>query len=334
MYKYNTCLTKPSKMKRPSFYKTIKHKCLTMSDLRKIKKTISRGVVYYLTLFGVYIASHIPRELGQTIGGVLGAAAYYLLRAERNKTLAHLEIAFGKEKDITDRKRIARACFSNLGKNFFDMLIIAHMPLECRDKFFKVEGAEYVEESLRRGKGTIIVTAHLSAWELFAYEITRVGLPLEVVAKNINNDGVNHLLVEFREKLGIKTHLRNNPHVTRNILRSLKSNRGIGILIDQDTKVDGVFVEFFNRPANTPRGAAMIAMATGATVLPGFIVREGKNYVVRFEKPVEVRKTYDKAAESFRITQELTKRIEKWIRSYPEQWVWMHRRWRRKKENT
>jgi len=305
-----------------------------MSYLRKIRKTVTRGIVYYLTLFGVYIASRIPRELGQTIGAALGALSYYLLRAERNKSLAHLDIAFGEEKGLGERKRIARACFSNLGRSFFDMLIISHMPLECSEKFFELEGVEHLEESFRRGKGTIIVTGHISAWELFAYKIILLGLPLEVVAKNINNDGVNRLLVEFREKLGIKTHLRNDPHVTRHILRALKNNKGIGILIDQDTKVDGVFVDFFNRPANTPRGAAMIAMATGATILPGFIVRSGKKYIVRFENPVEVRKTSDKAAESFRITQELTKKIEQCIRMYPEQWVWMHRRWRRKKENT
>jgi len=300
-------------------------------NFKFIRKKITRGFVYYLTLLGTFATSFMPLEVGRVLGRFLGEMAYYLLRSERRKTLAHLKFAFRDELSPSEIKRIAKSCFSNLGESFFDMLIIPRRFKKNKDANIEVEGLEFFEECLKEGKGTIIVTAHISSWELFAWTIASLGHDLGVVAKDINNDGVNRILVDFRKKNGVKTFLRNDPNVTRKIIKHLKNNGVLGILIDQDTRVDGVFVDFFGHPANTPRGQAMLAVSVGSPILAGFIVREGMGYKIKFEKPITIQHGLDKDTKYFQITAELTRIIEKYVRMYPEQWVWMHRRWRRKK---
>jgi KDO2-lipid IV(A) lauroyltransferase len=156
------------------------------------------------------------------------------------------------------------------------------------------------------------------------------GYPINVIARKIYLEYWNTMMVSHREKVGMKVILRSDESSARDIMKALKKNELIGILIDQDTKVTGVFVDFFGRKAYTPSGFAAIALRSGAAVVGGFMIRSGNRHVLRVTKPLELEHTGDKQKDVFVNTQLFTKMLEDIIREYPEQWVWMHSRWKTK----
>jgi len=153
-----------------------------------------------------------------------------------------------------------------------------------------------------------------------------------VVAREINNAGINRLMIELRQKMGVNTILRSRRgRVQKSIIQTLRRNHILGLLIDQDAKVEGVFVEFFGRPAYTPTGAVALSLVTGAAIVPGFIIRQadGRHKLTILPK-FELELCGDRESDIRHNTARLTKIIEQQIRLAPSQWVWMHRRWRRK----
>jgi KDO2-lipid IV(A) lauroyltransferase len=152
-----------------------------------------------------------------------------------------------------------------------------------------------------------------------------------VIARRVNNEGVNRSLLQLRSQLGVNTILRETGFGSqRQILGALARNEILGILMDQDTKVDGVFVDFFGRPAYTPKGPVALALATGAVLLPVFILRQPDDtHKISFLPIYQLQLSGDKEADMLRNTAQLTRIIEEQIRQTPQQWVWMHQRWRR-----
>jgi len=262
------------------------------------------------------------KVLPLSVGAVLGRLAWVLVPRQRRLAQEHLAIAF-PEKTAAERDRIGRDSFADLGRSAL---------LTARGDASRVELSAEDEALLRAahaaGKGVIVVTGHLGAWELFARRIAALGLPCATVAKEAHDPRLTRLLQEQRESAGVKVFWRGAPLSAREILRFLKAGGLLGILIDQDTSVAGHFVPFFGRPAFTPRAAGDLAAHLGAPMIFGYARKAaggGHRIVLR---PIDVPRTGDRDRDSLALTAAATLAIEEELRKDPVQWVWMHPRWR------
>jgi KDO2-lipid IV(A) lauroyltransferase len=191
------------------------------------------------------------------------------------------------------------------------------------------EGFEHYEEALRRGKGVLFITGHFGAWELSCFAHSLYAGPMKFVVREIDNARVESLIEGYRGLSG------NQPiekrHASRDILKALRNNETVGILVDQNTTRDeGIFVDFFGIPAATTTAVATLALRTGAAVIPGFLIwdSDSRRHRLRFEAPVPMIETGDTAHDVLENTQTFNRILEKVIRQYPDQWLWIHRRWK------
>ncbi len=297
-----------------------------MSELLlRIRKKVTRvsliGTTRLIKLFSLIV----PYRLGVWSGGVLGFAAYYLLHRERSRALAHLTQVF-TEQNRTWVRHTARRCFIHLGKGLLEVMLITPRRLE---QVIEFRGEENLREAIGRGRGVIYVTGHIGNWELMGHAVA-ARYNLSVIATPIEPERVNDMIVGLRAGMGVRTILRNRPGASRELVRVFRENRIMGILIDQDTDVESAFVDFMGRPAWTPTAAASMALKFHAPVVFGYIVRRKDNkHTFSVEGPLEMVTTGDHEKDIITNTAMLTKKMEDAIRKNPEQWVWMHRRWRR-----
>ncbi len=264
------------------------------------------------------------RVLPLWAGAALGRLAWCLLPRHRRLAREHLAIAF-PEKSARERDRIGRASFANLGRSALQTARADRLDIRGT----VVVGAR--EEQLLRaahaqGKGVVIATAHIGAWELFGRRMSALGIPCGTVAKEAQDPRLTALLEATRGD--VRVFWRNAPLSAREILRFLREEHGIlGILIDQDTRVAGHFVPFFGRLAFTPRAAGDLAAHLRAPMLFACAHRVARGVHRMVVRPIDVARTGDRQRDSFALTAAATKAIEEEIRERPEEWVWMHARW-------
>jgi KDO2-lipid IV(A) lauroyltransferase len=261
------------------------------------------------------------RVLPLQAGALLGALAWSLSPRQRRLAREQLAIAF-PEKSPKERDRIGQASFANLGRSALET---------ARSEASEVE-VPAAEEAIFRaahaqGKGVVVASAHLGSWELFARRMAALGPPCAVVAKEAQDPRLTALLERTRSGAGLKIFWRGSTFSAREVLRFLESGGVVGILIDQDTKVAGHFVPFFGRPAFTPRAAGDLAAISGAPMLFGCVHRMGPGHRVTLRK-IDPLRSGDRDADSLALTAEATRVIEEEIRTRPDEWVWMHPRWR------
>jgi len=304
---------------------------LKSKQLKKLRKKISHEGVYQLAKLGLWLTRALPVNLGLKLGENLGELTFYLVARERRKTLHHLQLALGEKYTPQELHHIAKASYRHLGRCFFELGGMDKPGGMSLDDRVSLEGREHLDAALKKGKGVIFITAHLGNWELLAIYGARMGYPLNVIGRKTHNAKLGELIVELRSKYGVKTILRQRRgRVRQGIWQALRQNQLLGMLIDQDTKVEGVFVDFFGRPAYTPIGPVALALRTGAVLLAGFTIRQPDGrHKIEILPPYELALTGDKQEDIRLNTARLTHIIEEYIARYPAQWVWMHRRWRR-----
>ena len=276
--------------------------------------------------------ARLPRKVALSIGASLGTAVFNL--APRQRALVCKQLAVSLElEDAREIERLARRCFQNLGKNLIEFMQFPHMSrirsgnsLPQVSRIVTFEGGEHIARALAEGNGAIILTGHFGNWELLAARIVAEGYTLQPLARRLRSKRLNGLLHAYREKAGYTGIDRDGA--IRGALRCLKQNELLGILADVDTKIDGVFVDFFGRPAYTPYSPVAIALKTEASILPTFIIRQqDDSHRVIVEPPLVLERSGDKQHDFITNTQKFTTVIESYVRLYPEQWVWMHERW-------
>jgi KDO2-lipid IV(A) lauroyltransferase len=259
----------------------------------------------------------------QALGRSIGTLGWAVAGRDRRRALEHLALAF-PELPATRRAALGRAAFRHFGAMLGECLWLRSHGAAEVEAICMLEGWHEVELARRRGRPILILTGHCGNWELLAAALNVRGLGMAVVARELDDPGLQRSLLALRERFGTRTIVRGTPGAARDLLRTLRSGGALGMLIDQDTKVEGVWVDFFGRPAWTPVGAADIALRLGAIVLPTFVERlPDGSHRARVEPPLDL------PADPTAATQAMTARIEAQIRRVPEQWVWMHRRWRR-----
>jgi len=263
----------------------------------------------------------------QRFGRAVGGAAWRLAGRDRERTLAHVGQAL-PQLAANERERLGRASFVHFGTMLGECLWLASRDAAELGRHVALEGWEEVARARAARRPVLILTGHCGNWELLAAALNARGLGMAVVARELDDPGLQGALLDLRGRFGTRTIVRGTPGAARELLRTLRSGGALGMLIDQDTRVEGVWVDFLGRPAWTPSGAADIALRFGAAVLPTFIERLADgSHRARIAPALEL------AGDPQAATQQMSDAIAAQIRRVPEQWVWMHRRWRRQPES-
>ncbi len=296
---------------------------------RRAVRRIKEGAVRRLTEGALRYIDRRPLDEALALGERVGLLAYRFLRRPRRLALEHLEIAFGRSLPPSAREHLARASFVNAARSFCEIAKIDEIR-ERRERYFEVDGMQHAEAVLARGTGAIVVTGHLGNWELLASYWAWRGQPVAAIARRLSDAALNDLLVDMRRRQGVETILRESPSSARQILRAIKSNALLAMLVDQDTRVQSLSVPFFGRAARTPVAAASLAVRRELPVLIAFIQRRaGGGHRIVVQPPIEVPASGDRAADIQELTRVFNERIEEQVRHNPAEWVWWHRRWRR-----
>ena len=269
----------------------------------------------------------LPLGLQRPLAAVAGTLAYIFVGRERRLSLVHLALAF-PERDAGFRRRTARAAFVSLAQSGLEVAAAARLQPRLADLVhLSATDRALLHDAHAEGKGVLFASCHLGNWELLARRIVLEGYRCGTVAREAQDPRLTALLEQAHAEVGLTTLWRGKPGLAKELLRLLRSGAFVGMLIDQDTAVQGVFVPFFGRPAHTPRAVGDLAVRTGAPVLFGCIHREGTRHRVVLRR-IEVPATGDRESDALAVTASATAAIEVEIRARPDAWVWMHRRWR------
>jgi KDO2-lipid IV(A) lauroyltransferase len=299
--------------------------------LRKRAKRAVRSVVLRAA---IRLLSWLPLRPALVIGSLAGRLAWLLDRRDRCLMLEHLALAL-PEKSAGERRVIARASLVHLGQLAMEAIAIRSYGDRLEEYVSFAPGAEeVVRRALARGKGLVVVAGHIGNWELLARRMAVFAQPNAVIAKRNADPKLNEMVARFREQGRVKTLWRDDPTTGRELIRLFRQGGTLGILIDQDTRVQGVFVPFFGRLAFTPRAVGDLALRFGASVVVATSRRRGPRPGDGHELEV-VELAYDpdpveaeREAEVERITAAAVALQESAIRRNPFEWVWMHRRWK------
>ncbi len=294
---------------------------------RKIKYPI---LIFYIRIFMLTLR-FLPRRPLLAYHAAWARLAFRLLCKERTKTIKNLTEIFGNEKSPKEIWKMAQEVFVNQTVNFTDYIATAHYTKLEQFKFFDIIGEENLKREYDKGKGVICLLSHTGAWEYSAILPPLMGYTTSAVSKNLPNPAIDKLIVEARERRGMKNITRGGGY--KILLEHIQKGDCFIIMIDQDTKTKGVFVDFFGKKAFTPLGAAILAKKTGAPVVPMFMRRTPENrYEFSIQPAIPYVETGNDEVDLQYNTQQYTTCIEDFIRKNPTQWVWMHERWKTTEE--
>jgi len=276
-----------------------------------------------------WVMGALPIWLGMQLAAVLGTIVFCVDRRHRLVAYDNLRRAFG---DTLSRREIRRITL----RNYIHMLRMAvdmiHLPRLHRAgrlwRHIEMKNMKYVEEAVKVGKGGIFVTGHVGNWELIGWVFAAVGYNFNSLARPLDNPLLDEYMRRLREGTGQK--IVRKERGLRTLARVLREGGYAAFLIDQDARGKGVFVEFFGREASTTPAVAALALRTGAPIITGFSKRVGGGlrYELTVTPPIWPESRGDRAEDIKRITSEMTRRVESAVRACPEQWMWLHRRWK------
>lgn len=300
-----------------------------MTRYKKTIRTIRYSIVYWFVRLCVSVSNSIPRRVWLAFCGSLGTLAYFVASKTRHLMHTHIRLAFPQFTD-TEVRNLARTNFRMLGKNTGDILRASRIKaLNQLEKILVVHDYDLFEKAKARNKGVIFLTCHVGAFDLQVTYMALRGLRPLIIGTPLKDERLNDLLWKHRNAHGAVA-VERGKEMFR-LLKELKSGGSLAILIDQDTKVKSRFVNFFGIPASTPVGAATFAIKTGSVVVPTYVHLgdDGRQHM-RFSEPIETIITGDEETDMVVNTQRYTDYIESVVRRHPEQWVWMHERWKTK----
>lgn len=276
----------------------------------------------------VRVLGTLPRPVARAVGIGIAKTVYLVHGRLRRVGMRNLEIAF-PDKSPAERKRIVGGIFTSLGRLLAEL---CRFPRYTRENISQVaiyDGFENYERANQRGKGVLFLTAHLGGWEIGSFMHSLHGHPLRIVVRPLDNPYVNRLVEKVRTLHGNTTFGKQD--FARGLLSAMKAGETVGLLMDTNmTPPQGVFVDFFGIPACTASGMARVALHTDAAVVPAFTIWDPvlRKYRVRFDPALELVRTGNDTEDVVANTARFTKVIEDYVRRYPDQWLWVHRRWK------
>ncbi|MGH9498640.1 MAG: lysophospholipid acyltransferase family protein [Terriglobales bacterium] len=287
---------------------------------------------YGLAWILIKLIGSLPRLLARAAGITLAYLIYLLHIRLRHVGMRNLALAF-PEKSRGERKRILRGEFRSLGRQVAEVSLFPKYTAKNVTQVVVYDGFENYERAFSRGKGVLFLTGHLGAWELSAFAHSLQGHPLNVLMRPLDNVYLDNLTRRYRTMHGNK--MLDKDASPRAMLAAMNAGEVVGILMDTNmTPPQGVFVDFFGIPACTASGLARIALRTDAAVVPGFTIWDPvlRKYRLHFDPAVELVRTGNDDADAVTNTARFTKIIEDYVRRYPDQWLWVHRRWKTRPE--
>src|SRR3984893_3889163 len=270
----------------------------------------------------------LPRGVARGFAAAVAFALYAMLPKLRRIAEFNLRLAF-PDWDAGQRNAVIRGMVRNLGWMAAEFARFPRYTRENIEEVVILEGHENFLNGHRRGKGVLYLTGHIGVWELSSFAHALYGFPLHYMARPLDNARVDALVNRYRCLSGNQPIFKNES--ARTLLKILKEAGTVGILADQNTMPEeGVFVDFFGKSACTTTGIARVALHTDAAVVPGYAVWDEsiRKYRLRFEPAVELLRTGETERDVFVNTQKFAKVLEEIIGKYPEQWVWVHARWK------
>jgi Kdo2-lipid IVA lauroyltransferase/acyltransferase len=294
----------------------------------ELKVSFRERVEFVFVWLFVHLVGLLPRRAARAVGSAIGGIAFYGLGRLRRVGVVNLRLAF-PEMSEAEREKVLRSVYRNLGALLAEFCLMPRYTPEVASRFIRYEGLENYLAVRERGKGVLVLTGHLGAWELSSFYHSLMGMPMGMVIRRLDNPLVDAFVNRIRCQHGNR--VIHKDDFARGLIASMRAGETVGILMDTNmTPPQGVFVPFFGVQACTASGMARIALKTGAAVVPGFLLWEEseRQYVLRFGKELEVVHSGDAERDAVNNTASLTAAIEGMIRQYPEQWLWMHRRWK------
>ena len=286
-----------------------------------------KNTLIYLALRTIIaIMQKLPWFSLRLLARLLAPTAYLLATKERKVALSNLAMAL-PELSSTQRKSITRKMFYHLALSVMEIIQIERFFTADQALQLDPEHRKLFEQALAEGQGVVAVTGHIGNWELLAQFLVKQGIPMVTIARPTYDPRLTQWLDAFRSQYGLEVIWRGENSVSREMIRTFRANKILALLMDQDTRVQSVFSPFFGRMAHTPSAAAALALRFNAPIILGWSHRESNGHQFYFER-IEPPETEDQEAAKTELVNLLNQRLEAAIRRKPEQWVWLHQRWK------
>ena len=280
---------------------------------------------YYIYRFGKFLALTLPLKLAYFLAAFFSQGYYFFAFGDRRSVKANLEVIF-PEKSNRQLRKISRMVFRNFAKYLVDFFRFEKLNRKYIDKNIKLENLRYFDEALAEGKGIVVLTAHLGNWELGGVVLAQLGYPFWAVALPHENKKVNDFFDAQRNKKGVKVIAIGKA--IRSCITEIRKNHMVALAGDRDFTEKGIRIDFFGRLTHFPEGPAALSLLTGASIVPGFMLRNpDDSFTLRIEKPIEFSPTGDKAKDLADLIGVYKNIFEDYIRKYPQQWYVFRRFW-------
>ena len=271
----------------------------------------------------------VPKKAAIKIAGVLGRVLFLVDKKHRRIALDNLRCAFGRQKSPSEIRSIAKQVFVNLVNLVFEIGWSLRLDKADFAEYFNIEGYHHIKKAYDKGRGVLVLTAHFGNWELLTVVAEMIKFPLSIVVRPLDFKPLDHLFFNLRTRFGGKIIPKKRSF--RKILKSLNRGEMVGLLMDQNVDwYEGVFTDFLGRRACTNHGLALLALKTGAPVVPVFMVREKTGLIGKFGPEIPFIHTGDRRKDIEVNTRQYNRVIEDMILEYPDQWFWIHQRWKTK----
>jgi KDO2-lipid IV(A) lauroyltransferase len=282
-------------------------------------------MIYSAVKLCSWIACNMPPAMRRGLGDVIGELLWPVIpRRRKEMAVTNVMVSLGLER--TEAETIAKRSATRFGRMLAEVLYFPQITKDNIGRYISLQGKEHLEEALHKGRGVVLATAHSGNWELLGAALALNGFPLTAVVQKQTNAAMDRFINEYRMIAGM--HITYKTGV-RDMVRVLNEGKIVGLLMDQNGNRNGVFVDFFGRPASTAQGAAALARMNDTPVVPAFITENPDGTHTAIIKPaVTINKTRDRDRDIHATTQELTGIIEQHIRQHPHEWFWLHNRWK------
>jgi len=295
-----------------------------------MKKSIKFFIEYFFLFYLVLFFRLFPLSVALKIASALGKIFFHINYTHRKRAIENLSHSF-PDKSYKEIVQICKRVYINLAKVFMEFIFLPKIDLNYINSKVKIIGEENLKKALKKGKGIVAITGHIGNWELLGTIVVKIGYPLSAIYHPMRNPYSDKLFYKIRRDAGME--LIPMQDSLRGSIKALKANKLLGLIADQDAGGAGVFVNFFGRPASTAKGPAIFAVKTNAPMLFFALIR-GKNdtHTLYISKPLKVKITGDLEKDIYYNTKLWSDELEKWVKKYPDQWFWLHRKWHTKKK--
>ncbi len=289
---------------------------------------MQQTVEYWLVIAAARVLGWVPRWLARMLAGVLAWLAYRAMGRLRRVGVRNLALAL-PDLPAEQRESILRSVYGHLGRQLVEFCQMPYYTRENTQDWIHTDGLEHYLAAEALGRGVLVLTGHFGAWELSSFYHSLMGHPMGMVIRRLDNRRLDEFVNGIRCMHGNR--VLHKDDFARGLLTAMHEGGAVGILMDTNmTPPQGEFVKFFGITACTASGLARVALKTGAAVVPGFMLWEAaeKKYILHFDRQLHFTRSGDNEADVLAATQQCNDVLESWIRRYPDQWLWIHRRWK------